>query len=52
MKTDNRLAARGFDLLEEVWAPDYRERYLKIRGREMSIFEGEWVVLAQIAAGP
>ena len=43
------LVARGLLLLEEVWAPDYRERYLDPIGRELSIYEGERVVLARVA---
>jgi methyltransferase (TIGR00027 family) len=43
------LGARGLVLLEEVWAPDYRERYLDPIGRELSIYEGERVVLARVA---
>jgi methyltransferase (TIGR00027 family) len=42
------LTQRGLELVEEVWAPDFRTRYLKPRGRQINIFEGERVVLARI----
>jgi len=44
------LSERGLTLVEEVWAPDYRERYLEPRNRSMSLFEGERVVLARVEA--
>ncbi|HEY63459.1 MAG TPA: SAM-dependent methyltransferase [Caldilineae bacterium] len=43
------LAVRGLTPIEEVGAPDYRRRYLDPINRRMKIFEGEKVVLAQIA---
>jgi O-methyltransferase involved in polyketide biosynthesis len=43
------LALRGLVFVEEVWEPDYRERYLDPIGRELSIYEGERVVLARVA---
>jgi methyltransferase (TIGR00027 family) len=42
------LTQRGLELVEEIWAPDFRARYLKPRGRQLNIFEGERVVLARI----
>jgi methyltransferase (TIGR00027 family) len=42
------LTQRGLELVEEVWAPEFRTRYLKPHGRQMNIFEGERVVLARI----
>jgi methyltransferase (TIGR00027 family) len=45
---DAYLAARGFELVEEAGASEYRERYLKPLGRRMNIFEGERVVLARV----
>ncbi|HUT69504.1 MAG TPA: class I SAM-dependent methyltransferase [Desulfatiglandales bacterium] len=44
------LTQRGLELVEEVWAPDFRTRYLKPRGRQINIFEGERVVLARIVS--
>jgi len=43
------LAARGFHLLEDVGAADYRARYLTPIGRVMDVFEGERVAVAEIA---
>jgi methyltransferase (TIGR00027 family) len=40
------LAARGFTLIEDVGASEYRVRYLEPLGRKMNIFEGERTVLA------
>jgi methyltransferase (TIGR00027 family) len=40
------LAARGLTLVEDVAAPDYRERYLRPLGREMKIWEFYRVALA------
>jgi hypothetical protein len=45
------LIQRGLELVEEVWAPDFRTRYLKPRGRQINIFEGERVVLARLVKG-
>jgi methyltransferase (TIGR00027 family) len=42
------LAARGLDLVEDVGAAEYQERYLAPLGREMSVFEGERVALARV----
>ena len=42
------LAARGFALVEDVGASEYRARYLEPLGRKMNIFEGEKTVLADI----
>lgn len=47
-KVEAYLAKRHLEPLEEVWAPDYRKRYLEPIGREMDIFEGERIVLAQV----
>jgi methyltransferase (TIGR00027 family) len=44
------LAARNFELVEEVGVPEYRERYLEPLGRQMNIFEGERVVFARGAS--
>lgn len=42
------LSARGFKLVEEAGAADYRKRYLEPMGRRMDIFEGERVAVAEI----
>jgi methyltransferase (TIGR00027 family) len=44
------LTQRGLELAEELWAPDFRTRYLKPHGRQINIFEGERVVLARIVS--
>jgi methyltransferase (TIGR00027 family) len=41
------LAERGFTLIEDVGAEDYRQRYLEPSGRRMDIFAGERTVLAR-----
>jgi methyltransferase (TIGR00027 family) len=40
------LAGRGFDLVEDVGAADYRTRYLVPAERELEIFDGERVAVA------
>jgi methyltransferase (TIGR00027 family) len=45
------LNHRGLDLVGEVGASDFQARYLKPRRRQMNIFKGERVALAQIV-GP
>lgn len=42
------LRQRGFELVEDVGAREFRVRYLKPRGRQINIFQGERVVLARI----
>lgn len=42
------LARRGFSLVEQAGATEYRARYLEPMGREMEIFAGERVVLASV----
>jgi methyltransferase (TIGR00027 family) len=42
------LAKRGLNLIEDVGAADYRRRYLNPSGREMSLFEGERVAVAEV----
>lgn len=44
------LAARGFELIEDVGAPEYRARYLEPLGREMNLFTGERVAVAEVTA--
>jgi methyltransferase (TIGR00027 family) len=46
------LAVRGLDLVEDVGAAEYRERYLAPLGREMSVFEGERAALAKVRGRP
>jgi len=42
------LDARGFDLVEDVGADDYRSRYLEPTGRELDLFDGERVAIATV----
>lgn len=42
------LAERGFEFIEEVWTPGYKDRYLKPIGRQMAIFAGERAALASV----
>lgn len=44
------LDVHGFRLIEDVGAADYRERYLEPMGREMNLFEGERVAVAEVAS--
>jgi methyltransferase (TIGR00027 family) len=44
------LTQRDLEVVEEVWAPEFRTRYLKPHGRQINIFEGERVVLARIVS--
>jgi O-methyltransferase involved in polyketide biosynthesis len=48
---DRYLGERGFELLEDVGAPDYRSRYLEPTGRKMDVFEGERVAVARVRNG-
>ena len=41
------LAERGFTLLEDVGADEYRARFLQPLGRKMDLFEGERVAVAR-----
>ncbi len=43
------LARRGFTLLEDVGADEYRARFLEPLGRTMDLFEGERVAVARRA---
>jgi methyltransferase (TIGR00027 family) len=45
------LAARGLSLIEDVGAEEYRVSYLRPAGREMALFDGERVAIAEVAAG-
>ena len=42
------LNQRGFILIDQSGAEDYRERYLDPVGRRLNIYEGERIVLAEI----
>jgi methyltransferase (TIGR00027 family) len=44
------LTQRGLEFVEEVWAPDFRTRYLDPRGRKIDVLEAERVVLARIVS--
>jgi len=43
------LAARGFALVDQAGAPEYRARYLEPLCRQMDVYEGERMALAQVA---
>ena len=38
---------RGLELIEDVGASEYQARYLDPIGRQMNVFKGERVALAQ-----
>jgi len=42
------LAEHGFEFIEEVWTPVYKDRYLQPMGRQMDIFAGERAALASV----
>ncbi len=42
------LSERGFRLIEQVEASEYRKRYLLPLSRQMNIFEGEFTALIQV----
>jgi methyltransferase (TIGR00027 family) len=46
------LSNRGLTLVCDVGADDYRELYLKSLRRDMNVFEGERVALAEVAGVP
>jgi len=45
---ESYLFDRGLTLVEDAGAADYKERYLKPLGRELSVFEGERAVFARV----
>lgn len=45
------LAARGFTLIDHAGASEYRRRYLDPIGRQINVYEGEQMALAQVASG-
>jgi methyltransferase (TIGR00027 family) len=45
------LADRGLRLIGDVGAEEYRARYLEPMGREMALFEGERVAVAEVSEG-
>jgi methyltransferase (TIGR00027 family) len=42
------LSDRGLQLIEDVGAAEYQDLYLKPLGREMNVFDGERVALAEV----
>lgn len=44
----DRLSKRGLALIEHVGASDFRERYLQPAGRELTLYEHERVVVAEV----
>ncbi len=42
----------GFKLLDHAGAAEYRARYLRPKGREATIYEGERMVLAEVTGAP
>ena len=43
------LDKRGFNLIDQAGAAEYRQRYLSPAGREMNIYEGEGIALAEVS---
>jgi methyltransferase (TIGR00027 family) len=48
---ERRLARRGFRLVDHVDASQYRARYLTPVERQMTVYEGERMVLAEVIGG-
>ncbi len=48
VELEQYLAERGFRLLDDVGAAEYQELYLEPLGREMNVFEGERVAVAEL----
>lgn len=46
------LARQGFRVVDHAGASDYRARYLAPAGRQMTVYEGERIVLAEVAGSP
>jgi O-methyltransferase involved in polyketide biosynthesis len=42
------LNERGLKLIEDVGADDYQELYIRPRGRELNVFDGERAVYAEV----
>ena len=42
------LEIRGFNLIDQADASEYRKRYLSPVGRQMNIYAGERMVLAEV----
>lgn len=48
---DGWLARRGFRLVDQAGADEYRARYITPVGRQMNIYEGERMALAELTGG-
>jgi O-methyltransferase involved in polyketide biosynthesis len=45
------LTRRGFKLVDQADAPEYRQRYVTPVGRELNIYEGERMALGEVESG-
>jgi O-methyltransferase involved in polyketide biosynthesis len=45
------LARRGFKLVDQADAAEYRRRYVTPVGRELNIYEGERMALGEVESG-
>jgi O-methyltransferase involved in polyketide biosynthesis len=47
-ETESWLSGRGYKLIDQADAVEYRNRYVTPVGRELNIYEGEKMVLAKV----
>jgi methyltransferase (TIGR00027 family) len=47
-EVEEYLADRGLKLVDDVGAAEYQDRYLRPLGRELNVFDGERVALAEV----
>ncbi len=47
-ETESWLSGRGFKLIDQADAVEYRNRHVTPVGRELNIYEGEKMVLAKV----